>query len=263
MPSRRWSARTEFVRSSPTEVALLAVLALALASCSGDDDGTAETGEGTAPPKLSVAIRGTDLHPEGPPSLVYGRAFALLGVVYGGTGATPVSLYASPYPHTAWRRIDSTRARSDLVFRIRPDLNTRYQLRVEGRPGVRSRVQRVYVDLKGKLTATLPEPGVAQLTYTGTGGGAVKPGRGLMHFYVREGNRGPLRRVGTGTPRQRAYGSVEVSVRYPEASPQQSDRFVSCTVGRLARGFVHPRPADLKCGRRTLRPTDQRLDAPG
>jgi hypothetical protein len=174
-----------------------------------------------------------------------------------------VSLYASPYPHDAWRRIDSTRSRSDLVFRIRPDLNTRYQLRVEGRPGVKSKVQRVYVDLKGTLTAALPRPGVAKLTYTGTGGGAVRPGRGLMHFYVREGNRGPLRRVGTGTPRQWAYGSVVVSVRYREASPQQSDRFVSCTVGRLARGFGHPRPADPQCGRRTLRPTEQRLGAPG
>lgn len=239
------------------------MLATALASCAGDEDGTAESGEARAPPKLSVDIRGTDLHPEGPPSLVHGRTFALLGVVYGGTGPTHVGLYASPYPHDAWRRIDSTRSRSDLVFRIRPDMNTHYQLRVEGRPGVRSRVQRVYVDLKGKLTATLPEPGVAQLTYTGTGGGAVRPGRGLMHFYVREGNRGPLRRVGTGTPRQRAYGSVVVSVRYPETSPQQSDRFVSCTVGRLARGFGHPRPADLQCGRRTLQATDRRLDAPG
>jgi hypothetical protein len=64
-----------------------------------------------------------------------------------------VGLYASPYPHDAWERIDSTRARSDLVFRIRPELNTRYQLRVEGRPAIRSKVQRVYVDLKGKLTA--------------------------------------------------------------------------------------------------------------
>ena len=65
-----------------------------------------------------------------------------------------------------------------------------------------------------------------------------------MHFYVREANRGPLRRVGTGTARQQAYGSVVASVRYPEPSPQESDRFVSCTVGQLARGFGHPRPAD-------------------
>jgi hypothetical protein len=36
-----------------------------------------------------------------------------------------------------------------------------------------------------------------------------------------------------------------VSVRYPEASSEQSDRFVSCTVGQLAEGFGHPRPADL------------------
>jgi hypothetical protein len=114
-----------------------------------------------------------------------------------------VGLYASPYPHDAWGRIDSTRARSDLVFRIRPALNTRYQLRVEGRPAIRSKVQRVYVDLKGKLTAALPKPGVAELTYTGTGGGAVRPGRGLMHFYVREDNRGPLRRVGTAAPASR------------------------------------------------------------
>jgi hypothetical protein len=134
---------------------------------------------------------------------------------------------------------------------------------VEGRPAIRSKVQRVYVDLKGKLTAALPRPGVAELTYTGTGGGPVRPGRGLMHFYVREGNRGPLRRVGTGTPRQRAYGSVTVSVRYREASPQESDRFVSCTVGRLARGFGHPAPSDLEWGRRTLQATDRRLSAPG
>jgi hypothetical protein len=111
--------------------------------------------------------------------------------------------------------------------------------------------------------ATLPKPGVAELTYTGSGGGAVRPGRGLMHFYVREGNRGSLRRVATGTPRQQAYGSVIVRVRYPEASPEQSDRFVSCTVGRLAQGFGHPSPADPECGRRTLQPTDQRLSAPG
>jgi hypothetical protein len=194
---------------------------------------------------------------------VYGQEFALLGVVYGGEGPTLVQLYASAYPHYAWRAIDSTRARSDLVFRIRPELNTRYQLRVEGKPRIRLKVQRVYVDLKGTLTAALPRPGVAELTYTGRGGGAVKPGRGLMHFYVREGNRGPLRRVGTGTPRQQAYGSIVVRVRYPEPSPQESDRFVSCTVGQLARGFGHPRPADLQCGRRTLQPTKQRLGAPG
>lgn len=234
------------------------MLAAAIAGC-GDDD--KRDRKAVAP--LSVEIRGTDLHPEGPPSLVYGSKFALLGIVYGGTGPTHVGLYASPYPHHAWERIDSTRARSDLVFRIRPDLNTRYQLRVEGRPQIRSKVQRVYVDLKGKLTATLPKPGVAKLTYIGSGGGAVTPGRGLMHFYVREGNRGPLRRLGTGIPRQRAYGSVDVSVRYPEASPQESDRFVSCTVGRLARGFGHPRPADLECGRRTLQATHRRLSAPG
>jgi hypothetical protein len=174
-----------------------------------------------------------------------------------------VGLYASPYPHDAWERIDSTHARSDLVFRIRPELNTRYQLRVEGRPAIRSKVQRVYVDLKGKLAAALPKPGVAELTYTGTGGGPVRPGRGLMHFYVREHNRGPLRRVGTAAPRQQAYGSIVVSVRYPEASPEQSDRFVSCTVGRLSPGFGHPRPADPECGSRTLQATDQRLSAPG
>jgi hypothetical protein len=29
---------------------------------------------------------------------------------------------------------------------------------VEGRPGIRSKVQRVYVDLKGKLTAALLNP---------------------------------------------------------------------------------------------------------
>jgi hypothetical protein len=234
------------------------VLASAIAGC-GDDD---ERDRKAAAP-LSVEIRGTDLHPEGPPSLVYGRKFALLGIVYGGTGATHVGLYANPYPHNAWERIDSTRARSDLVFRIRPELNTRYQLRVVGRPGIRSKLQRVYVDLRGKLTATLPKPGVAELTYTGTGGGRVRPGRGLMHFYVREDNRGPLRRVGTATPRQQAYGSIVVSVRYPEASPEQSDRFVSCTVGRLSPGFGHPRPADPECGSRTLQATDQRLSAPG
>jgi hypothetical protein len=242
---------------------LLLVLAAAIAGCAGDDDGGPERDEDTPPPKLSVDIRGTDLHPEGPPSLVYGDSFALLGVVYGGTGPTLVGLYASPYPHDAWRRIDSTRSRSDLVFRIRPELNTRYQLRVVGRQGIRSKVQRVYVDLKGKLTAALPKPGVAELTYTGTGGGAVSPGRGLMHFYMREGDRGPLRRVGTGTPRQQAYGSVVVSVRYPEASPQPSDRFVSCTVGQLARGFGHRDPADPQCGRRTLTATERRLSAPG
>jgi hypothetical protein len=43
-------------------------------------------------------------------------------------------------------------------------------------------VQRVYVDPRGKLTAALPKPGVAELTYTGTGGSPVRPGRGLMHF---------------------------------------------------------------------------------
>jgi hypothetical protein len=236
------------------------VLALAavIAGCGGEDDAA-----DTPASPLSVEIRGTDLHPEGPPSLVYGQEFALLGVVYGGTGPTHVALYASAYPHHAWRPIDSTRARSDLVFRIRPDLNTRYQLRVEGKSRIRSKLQRVYVDLEGRLTATLPEPGSAQLTYVGRGGGAVKPGRGLMHFYVREANRGPLRRVGTGTPRQQAYGSIVVRVRYREASPQESDRFVSCTVGQLARGFGHPRPADPKCGRRTLQPTEQRLSAPG
>jgi hypothetical protein len=239
------------------------VLAGAIAGCGGDDGGSAERTEGTPAPELSVEIRGTDLHPEGPPSLVYGQEFALLGNVYGGTEPTRVGLYARPFPQETWRRIDSTSARSDLVFRIRPDLNTRYQLRVEGRPKIRSKVQPVYVDLKGTLTAALPEPGLAELTYRGRGGGAVKPGRGLMHFYVREGNRGPLRRVGTGTARQQAYGSIVVRVRYPEASPQESDRFVSCTVGQLARGFGHPDPADLQCGRRTLQPTDQRLSAPG
>ena len=238
----------------------MVALAAVIPGCDGDDEGVDRD---SSAPELSVQIRGTDLHPEGPPSLVYGDRFALLGVVYGGTKPTRVALYASPYPHHAWRPIDSTRARSDLVFRIRPELNTRYQLRVEGRPEIRSKVQRVYVDLKGKLTATLPQPGRAELTYVGRGGGAVKPGRGLMHFYVREGNRGPLRRVGTGTPRQQAYGSIVVRVRYPEASPHQSDRFVSCTVGQLARGFGHPDPADLECGRRTLRPTEQRLSAPG
>ena len=173
-----------------------------------------------------------------------------------------MQLYANPYPHHSWRAIDSTRARSDFVFRIRPERNTHYQLRVEGRPRIRSKVQRVYVDLKGKLTATLPKPGVAQLNYVGSGSGTVKPGRGLMHFYVREGNRGPLRRVGTGTPRQRAYGSVVAIVRYPDSSPEQSDRFVSCTVGQLAEGYGHPRPADLQCGRRALEPTERRLGAP-
>ena len=182
--------------------------------------------------------------------------------MYGGTGPTTVQLYANPYPHHSWRAIDSTRARSDFVFRIRPERNTHYQLRVEGRPRIRSKVQRVYVDLKGKLTATLPKPGVAQLNYVGSGSGTVKPGRGLMHFYVREGNRGPLRRVGTGTPRQRAYGSVVAIVRYPDSSPEQSDRFVSCTVGQLAEGYGHPRPADLQCGRRALEPTERRLGAP-
>jgi hypothetical protein len=233
------------------------MLAAAIAGCGDDDDARAPANP------LSVEIRGTDLHPEGPPSLVYGQSFTLLGIVYGGTGPTRVQLYASPHPHHAWRSIDSTRARSDFVFRIRPERNTRYQLRVEGKPRIGSKVQRVWVDLKGELVAEIPRPGVAELTYTGRGGGALKPGRGLMHFYVREGNRGPLRRVGTGTPRQRAYGSVTVSVRYPEDSPEQSDRFVSCTVGQLAEGYGHPRPADLQCGRRMLKPTEQRLSAPG
>jgi hypothetical protein len=245
------------VRSSRTELTLLLALAVVIAGCGDDDDKPA------AANPLSVEIRGTDLHPEGPPSLVHGQSFTLLGIVYGGTGATPVQLYANPYPHHAWRAIDSTRARSDFVFRIRPERNTRYQLRVEGRPRIRSRVQPVYVDLKGKLTAALPKPGMAELRYIGSGSGAVKPGRGLMHFYVREANRGPLRRVGTGAARQQAYGSVVVSVRYPEASPEQSDRFVSCTVGQLADGYGHPRPADLQCGRRALQPTEQRLNAPG
>jgi hypothetical protein len=106
---------------------------------------------------------------------VYGQEFALLGVVYGGEGPTLVQLYASSYPHYAWRAIDSTRARSDLVFRIRPELNTRYQLRVEGKPRIRSKVQRVYVDLKGTLTAALPRPGVAELTTPGAAAARSNP----------------------------------------------------------------------------------------
>jgi hypothetical protein len=232
--------------------------------CGGDDDGGNRDGDrGAAAPKLSVDIRGTDLHPEGPPSLIFGQSFTLLGVAYGGTGETRVQLYASPHPHDVWRRIDSTRARADFVFRIQPERNTWYQLRVAGQPRIRSKVQRVYVDLKGQLTAALPKPGVAELTYRGGGGGVLEAGRGLMHFYLRVGNRGPLRHVGSGTPRQHGPGFVVVRVRFPAASPEPSDRFVSCTIGQLADGFGHPDPADPECGARTLPATRQRLTAPG
>jgi hypothetical protein len=120
----------------------------------------------------------------------------------------------------------------------------------------------VYVDLKGELTAGLPKPGVAQLTYRG-GGVDVVPGDGRMYFYVRPGNRGPLRPVGSGTPRLLDARTVAVTVRYPDPSPEQTDRFVSCTIGQLAEGYGHPSPSDPECGPRTLEATEQRRNAPG
>ena len=105
-----------------------------------------------------------------------GQSFTLLGIVYGGTGPTSVQLY-EVRTHTTPGGPSTPRERARFRVPHPAGRNTRYQLRVEGRHRIRSKVQSIYVDLKGKLTAALPRPGVAELTYTGSGGGAVNPAR--------------------------------------------------------------------------------------
>jgi len=241
------------------------VAAIALAAgtwgCGGEDDG--ERSARPAPePELEVSILSHDLHPEGPPTLIVGDSFTLRGAASGGPGAIEVELLASPYPHRGWRRV-ATKGANELTFRLRPEINTRYQLRLAGHSRIRSESLTIYVDLRGRLTASLPAPGITEVHYLGRAGLPVTPAKGRVHFYLREDNRGPLRRVATAQPRQADARSVAVSARYRDPDPRNGDRFVSCAVGLLATGYGHPSPAEPECGNRVMAATRRRMNAPG
>jgi hypothetical protein len=238
---------------------------LAVPACGGDDgeERSERAGPGSARDPLSVEIIGHDLHPEGPPALVLGQAFTLHGVAADEPGGGEVDLLASPYPHRAWRRVATKRVTGDFTFRLRPRINTRYRLRLTRHPRVRSESLTIYVDLRGRLAASLPAPGVTEVRYTGRARSPVSPGDGRLHFYLREDDRGPLRRVATGRPRQADASSVVITARYRDPNPRNGDRFVSCPVGLLAKGFGHPSPSDPDCGERVMAATGRRLTAPG
>jgi hypothetical protein len=237
-------------------------LAAAFAGCSDDRDKAPSAPTGREK-QVSIEIIGTDLHPDGPPAAISGQAVMLIGEISTAPSPWRVELLASEHPYTRWRRIDVAEARHNPTFRVRPRRNTRYRFRLADPPRSTSKPQKVYVDLKGRLTASIPEPGVAELTYIGNSRRPAVAGDGRTHFYVREANRGPLERVATGRPRQRGPRGIVVAVRHPEFTPEQSDRFFACTVGQLAEGYGHPDPSDPQCGKRTLRATARRMNAPG
>jgi hypothetical protein len=241
------------------------VVAMALAAgtwgCGGGEDGERSARQ-TPEPELEVSILSHDLHPEGPPTLILGDSFTLRGAASGGRGANEVELLASPYPHRSWRRV-ATRSAKDLTFRLSPGINTRYRLRLARHPRIRSESLTIYVDLRGRLTASLPAPGITEVSYLGRAGLPVTPGEGRVHFYLREDNRGPLRRVVAARPRQADARSIAVTTRYRDPDPRDGDRFVSCAVGLLAKGYGHPSPAEPECGNRVMAATRRRMNAPG
>jgi hypothetical protein len=239
---------------------VVAMLAAAGASACGGDDGEGRSEPGRV--RLAVDLVGHDLHPEGPPTVILGQSFTLRGAAPNEPDARDVDLLASPYPHRGWRRIATERGPS-VAFRLRPRINTRYRLRLSRHPRVHSRALKIYVDLRGRLVASLPAPGVTQVQYTGRARSPVSPGEGRVHFYLREDGRGPLRKVATGRPRQGDATSATVTARYRDPDPRNGDRFVSCAVGLLAKGFGHPSPSDPDCGNRTMAATERRLNAPG
>jgi YD repeat-containing protein len=148
-------------------------------------------------------------------------------------------------------------------FHLRPQINTRYQLRLTRHPEVRSRELKVHVDLRGRLVASLPAPGTTEVRYTAQARVPVTRADGRVHFYLHEDGRGPLRRVATGRPRQAGVNAIVVTARFPDPDPRNSDRFVSCAVGLLAEGFGHPSPSEPECGNRVMAATKRRLNAPG
>jgi hypothetical protein len=239
------------------------VLAAGASACGGDEGGDEREEPAREPDPRTVDIIGHDLHPEGPPTVIIGQSFTLRGVAPNEPGARAVDLLASPYPHRGWRRIATARGSTSVTFRLRPRINTRYRLRLTRHPRVESEPLKIYVDLSGRLVASLPAAGVTQVDYTGRARSPVTPGAGRVHFYLREDGRGPLRRVATGRPRQGDATSIAVTAQYRDPDPRNGDRFVSCAVGLLAKGFGHPSPSDPDCGDRVMAATKRRLTAPG
>ncbi len=238
------------------------LLAAAAAGCGGEDqrEEPARERERADPP--TVDIVGHSLHPEAPQALILGQSFTLRGAAPNEPGARGVELLASPYPHRGWRRI-ATQQGPSVTFRLRPRINMRYRLRLTRHPRVQSDVLKVHVDLKGRLVASLPAPGITEVWYTGRARSPLSPGWGRVYFYLREDDRGPLRRVATGRPRQAGATSIVVTARYRDPDPGQADRFFSCPVGLVAEGFGHPSPSEPDCGKRVMAATKRRLGAPG
>ena len=228
------------------------LLATAAAGCSGDDDG--------AGGQQSIRLYSTDLPTKGPPAIVSGQR-----VTFGDSVSEPttrkVALFANTYPYEGWRRVLTARQSGALELHVRPAINTRYQLRLLGKPPVRSNIQQVYVDLEGQLAGYLLGPLGVEYRYRGRARIPVTPGNGRMHFYLQENGRGPLRKICTGKARQSGTRSILVTLRRRDSDPRQSDRFFSCAVGLLAKGFGHPAPSDPGCGKPVLTATKLRLSA--
>jgi hypothetical protein len=246
--------------------ALGVLLAAGALGCGGEDGGE-ETGARSVPEQrpadpLSVEILGHDLHPEGPPTLNLGDSFTLHGLASNEPGTGAVDLYASPYPHRHWRRIASRGPTGELTFRVRPQINTKYQLRLARHPEVRSLPLKIHVDLRARMKAGLPAPGTTEIEYAVRARRPIEPGGARVWFYMHEDSRGPMRRVATGRPRQAGPTSIVATGTYSDPDPRRGDRFFGCVVGLVARGFGHPSSSDPECGQRVIAATKRRFEAP-
>ena len=243
------------------------VAGLALTGCSGDDQPRKDA-RAEGPPPLRVAITGTDLHALAPGTVLSGKPFTLFGRVTGGTRAqrkrSVVEVYARPYGGRRWRRVATKPGGDDVIgFRLRPDRDTRYELRLAGLPGARSRQTKVYLELKGTVDVRYHALGAMDATYRFQADHPLKPGGGTVHFYVWPELRGPLRRVGAAKPRSDGASGIIASARVEDSRITGRILVVACGRGLLVKGHGHPEGSDPACGAPTMRPTEARVGPRG
>jgi hypothetical protein len=250
------------IRRSSASLIVVTVVLGAAAGCDGEGPRGSATAEG--PPPLAVEITGTDLHAGAPRTLRAGKTFTLYGRLRGGTRAqrarAVVEVYASAYPHRPWRRVASKRGGDEVLgFRLAPAINTRYELRLADRRGVTSNRTGVFVDLPGRLRAVATAPGLVQASYRVRAHRPLTPANGVVYFYIRPGNRGPLIRVASARPHRDGSGGVVSEARLEHPAATGNVLVVSCAEGLVAKGQGSPAGSDPACGAPTLRPTRQRI----
>jgi hypothetical protein len=240
---------------------------LALAACSGEDQ-PREDAHAEGPPPLRVAITGNDLHSITPETLSAKKRLTLFGRVRGGSRAqrrdSVVEVYARPYGRRGWRRVASKRGGDEVIgFRLRPQSNTRYQLRLAGKPRTRSKQTSIYLELKGKVGAELPAIGVMDASYRIQANHPIEPANGTVHFYIWPGDQGPLHHVGSAKPRSDGPNAVIAAARVEDSRIASRVLMVACGRGLLVKGHGHPDGTDPACGAPTIRPTEERVGKGG